>query len=186
VNIKLNIESLYCNQINLQKDKDYLIVVTLMKFGKSLSQVISLSNPEWGPFWINYKYLKMKINDIVAEQGGKKCEDQRECNPQEISKSISEVEFFRLIRKELKKVSDFFHAAEQLCTLRKDRITNGFAILKELEIVVGDNMDNKDAWKRLLASCVRFYKDVLLLENFAIMNYCGFSKILKKHDKLTG
>jgi hypothetical protein len=27
---------------------------------------------------------------------------------------------------------------------------------------------------------------VLLLENFAIMNYCGFSKILKKHDKLTG
>lgn len=28
--------------------------------------------------------------------------------------------------------------------------------------------------------------DVLLLENFAIMNYCAFSKILKKHDKLTG
>jgi hypothetical protein len=35
-------------------------------------------------------------------------------------------------------------------------------------------------------ACVRFYKDVLLLENFAIMNYCGFSKILKKHDKVTG
>eukprot|EP01034_Spumella_vulgaris_P021740 gene21740-27794_t len=35
-------------------------------------------------------------------------------------------------------------------------------------------------------ACVNFYKDVLLLENFAIMSYCGYSKILKKHDKLTG
>ena len=39
---------------------------------------------------------------------------------------------------------------------------------------------------RLLRATVKFYTDVLLLENFAIMNYCGFSKILKKHDKLTG
>ena len=45
---------------------------------------------------------------------------------------------------------------------------------------------DKNAWTRLLMGCVKFYKDVLLIENFAIMNYCGFSKILKKHDKLTG
>mmetsp|Transcript_101104 Transcript_101104/g.292379 ORF Transcript_101104/g.292379 Transcript_101104/m.292379 type:complete len:169 (+) Transcript_101104:1-507(+) len=30
------------------------------------------------------------------------------------------------------------------------------------------------------------YKDLLLLETFAIMTYVGFSKILKKHDKVTG
>ena len=30
----------------------------------------------------------------------------------------------------------------------------------------------------------RFYRDALMLENFAIMNYCAFSKILKKHDKV--
>jgi len=30
------------------------------------------------------------------------------------------------------------------------------------------------------------YQDLLLLENYAVMNYCGFSKIVKKHDKLTG
>jgi SPX domain protein involved in polyphosphate accumulation len=45
---------------------------------------------------------------------------------------------------------------------------------------------DKNTWTRLLMACVRFYKDVLLLENFTLMNYCGFSKILKKHDKVTG
>jgi len=45
---------------------------------------------------------------------------------------------------------------------------------------------DKDKWTRLLQACVKFYKDVLLLENFAIMAYCSISKILKKHDKLTG
>lgn len=34
--------------------------------------------------------------------------------------------------------------------------------------------------------CVALYKELLLLENFAVMNFCGISKILKKHDKWTG
>ncbi|CAN0461065.1 unnamed protein product, partial [Discosporangium mesarthrocarpum] len=37
-----------------------------------------------------------------------------------------------------------------------------------------------------MEACVKLYRDLLLLENYAIMNYCGFSKILKKHDKVTG
>ncbi len=50
----------------------------------------------------------------------------------------------------------------------------------------GESRFDRNSWTRLLSACVKFYKDVLLLENYAIMNYCGFSKILKKHDKLTG
>lgn len=38
----------------------------------------------------------------------------------------------------------------------------------------------------LMKSCVSLYKELLLLENFAVMNFCGISKILKKHDKWTG
>ena len=39
---------------------------------------------------------------------------------------------------------------------------------------------------QLLDNIAKFYTDLLLLENFAVMNYCGFGKILKKHDKVTG
>jgi hypothetical protein len=38
----------------------------------------------------------------------------------------------------------------------------------------------------LMKACVSLYKELLLLENFAVMNFCGISKILKKHDKWTG
>jgi hypothetical protein len=34
-------------------------------------------------------------------------------------------------------------------------------------------------------SLYRLYKELLLLETYAIMTYCSFSKILKKHDKVT-
>jgi SPX domain protein involved in polyphosphate accumulation len=207
-----------------------------MKFGKSLFQVIELSDPEWGPYWINYKYLKKKINEIVIEQQENRDSKQqqqqqqqkhhhhrghhdqsRQEDPsssteihrhqhqsneqqseedennipneshgkilkQQLSQSNAEVEFFKLLKKELKKTSDFFATSEILCKIRKERLWGGLEMLKNQN----SSFDDTNAWTRLMASCVRFYKDVLLLENYAIMNYCGFSKILKKHDKRTG
>merc|ERR1711933_300438 len=41
-------------------------------------------------------------------------------------------------------------------------------------------------WSVVAKSLYRLYKDLMLLETFAIMTYCSFSKILKKHDKVTG
>ena len=70
--------------------------------------------------------------------------------------------------------------AEQVCQVRKERIWAGFSLLS------ADNFFDRCTWIRVLKACAYFYKDVLLLENFAIMNYCSISKILKKHDKLTG
>ncbi len=102
-------------------------------------------------------------------------------NPLEIAKSKSEIEFFLLIRKELKKASDFFSTAEKEFDVRWNRIDESYEMLQQPTVVY-----DKNTWTRLLMACVKFYKDVLMLENFAIMNYCGFSKILKKHDKMTG
>jgi hypothetical protein len=47
-------------------------------------------------------------------------------------------------------------------------------------------LDETDKWTMIAKSFYRLYKDLLLLETFAIMTYCSFSKILKKHDKVTG
>lgn len=152
-----------------------------MKYGKALIKVIELSDPEWGPFWINYKFMKKKINDIVAKQDGREADPTRKSNPAIIKKNACEVEFFRLLKNEVKKTSDFFVSVETAYEIRKARVWEAFAMLQDEEVIYEEN-----TWTRLLSACVQFYKDVLLLENFAIMNYCGFSKILKKHDKVTG
>lgn len=135
-------------------------------------------------YWINYKFLKKKIKGIVEANGGQKHEAGNlppSSQPQALSSSTLEVEFFKLLRKELKKTSDFFDQAQQEFRIRWERIWESYQMLQEKEVV-----HDKYTWTRLLSACVKFYKDVLLLENFAIMNYCGFSKILKKHDKCTG
>ncbi len=135
------------------------------------------------PYWINYKFLKKKIKEIVEAQGGVKRKSDKATitHPSVISKSACEVEFFLQLKSELKKTSDFFTSTEQLYTIRKARVWEAFHMLKDAGVV-----HDKNTWTRLLMACVNFYKDVLLLENFAIMSYCGFSKILKKHDKMTG
>jgi hypothetical protein len=46
--------------------------------------------------------------------------------------------------------------------------------------------ERADDARRLLALIVRLTSSLIQLENYAVMNYCGFGKALKKHDKLTG
>ena len=98
----------------------------------------------------------------------------------EIAKVPDEIDFFKELKTEVKECSQFFDSSELLYRLRYHRVLDGYKKLKESEY------HDEFTWSRLLRSCINLYRDVLLLENFAIMNYCGFSKILKKHDKNTG
>lgn len=152
-----------------------------MKFGKNLARVVELSDPEWAPFWINYKYLKKKIKDIAKEEGRVSRDQLRASDPTIMAQSPSEVAFFKLLKGQLRKVAEFYRTAEQQFEIRKERVKEGCRQLTQHK-----DMADAKTWTRLLAACVKFYRELLLLENFAIMNYCGFSKILKKHDKCTG
>jgi uncharacterized membrane protein YgcG len=168
-----------------------------MKFGRNLKKIVALSDPEWGPFWMNYNHLKRKIKrEIAAHQGGSSSSSSSGggndevdvvdgVNPQDVIgrllKSSAEVEFFRLLREELKKTDDFYKSAEEIFKIRLQRVRAAFEMLKS-----NPAGSDKNTWTRLLTACVKLYRDVLMLENYCIMNYCGFSKILKKHDKATG
>ena len=65
--------------------------------------------------------------------------------------------------------------------IRAGRIYEGIEIMK-----MADANIVKDRWCVMSKSLYRLYRDLLLLETFAIMAYCSFSKNLKKHDKVTG
>jgi hypothetical protein len=43
-----------------------------------------------------------------------------------------------------------------------------------------------DATKILQKAIIHFYRHLMMLENYVQLNYTGFEKILKKHDKTTG
>lgn len=108
-------------------------------------------------------------------------------NPQQpqshdsIGKSPGEIAFFKLLHSEYKKASHFFDGAQQEFAIREERVREGAEIMKQPNSIMVN-----EKWSLLAKSIYRLYKDLLLLETFAIMTYCSFSKILKKHDKVTG
>jgi hypothetical protein len=98
-----------------------------------------------------------------------------------INKSPGEVAFFKLLHAEFKKAEHFFDKAQQEFIIREERVREGMEIMKQPNSIMVS-----EKWSLLAKSLYRLYKDLLLLETFAIMTYCAFSKILKKHDKVTG
>jgi len=98
-----------------------------------------------------------------------------------INKSPGEVAFFKLLHAEFKKATHFFDKAQQEFIIREERVREGMEIMQRPNSIMVS-----EKWSLLAKSLYRLYKDLLLLETFAIMTYCSFSKILKKHDKVTG
>ena len=98
-----------------------------------------------------------------------------------MGKSPGERAFFKLLHSEFKKASHFFDRATEEFTIREERVREGMDIMRKPNSIMVN-----EKWGLMAKSIYRLYKDLLLLETFAIMTYCSFSKILKKHDKVTG
>jgi SPX domain len=98
-----------------------------------------------------------------------------------LGKSPGEIAFFKLLHTEFKKASHFFDRATEEFTIREERVREGMEIMTRPNAIMVH-----EKWSLMAKSIYRLYKDLLLLETFAIMTYCSFSKILKKHDKVTG
>jgi SPX domain protein involved in polyphosphate accumulation len=95
-----------------------------------------------------------------------------------MKRSPGEILFFKLLHFEFQKAVHFFDRAIAEFSIREERV------VESVDIV---NKENRcQLWTTLTKSVYRLYSDLLLLESFCIMTYCSFSKILKKHDKVTG
>ena len=110
----------------------------------------------------------------------------------------SEKLFFKSLLQQLQSVAKFFEEQEKALTARASvlhtRAKNllekraGLAYVAEghtAEIIVVGQQQEAEA-STVLGLVVGFHKELLMLENYAVLNFCGLSKILKKHDKSTG
>lgn len=115
-----------------------------------------------------------------ADKAGENTKQDKDTK-KSMGKSPGERAFFKLLHSEFKKASHFFDRATEEFTIREERVREGMEIMRKPNSIMVN-----EKWGLMAKSIYRLYKDLLLLETFAIMTYCSFSKILKKHDKVTG
>lgn len=157
-----------------------------MKFGQYLE---ANKRPDWGPYYINYKALKDLIS--LSAQETRNEEAGGISNVRETSLSVvrttgrqetAEERFFKRLEAEVSKIGAF--TAELVSQLRSKMSK----LQAEAASIVGELGDgtNKDIEKKrtkLLEEAKQFGDDFLALEKYVNLNYMGFHKILKKHDK---
>mmetsp|Transcript_19332 Transcript_19332/g.28607 ORF Transcript_19332/g.28607 Transcript_19332/m.28607 type:complete len:360 (-) Transcript_19332:6-1085(-) len=100
---------------------------------------------------------------------------------QEMMRRPGEIAFFRLLHSELNKAQRFFDGAQKEVQIQEERIRESIQIVKSSSF-----SSEEKAWSNIFKSLYKLNTKLLLLETYAIMSFCAFSKILKKHDKVTG
>ncbi|PNF32044.1 Xenotropic and polytropic retrovirus receptor 1 [Cryptotermes secundus] len=159
-----------------------------MKFAEHLSAHIT---PEWRKQYISYEELKAMLYAAVEE-----APSAESVEPEVLTRHFANFDehFFHYCDKELAKINTFY--SEKMA-----EATRKFAGLQnELRISLGDNKNsNKSPMKEKAAgrpnvparkiqelklAFSEFYLSLILLQNYQNLNFTGFRKILKKHDKL--
>jgi len=129
-----------------------------MKFGKTLLSASDASQDTIAlDQWMDYKILKKKLKSLALVT-----------DPALIKQG--EQDFFAFFQSELKKVELKFQE-----------------LFVDARTKTADFLDGPSTGdvRSDLTRCMDLHMFVLLVENYAVLNYCGFAKILKKHDKLT-
>jgi len=147
-----------------------------MKFAEHLGAHIT---PEWRKQYIQYEEMKAMLYAAVEQA------PSEEVVEEEIAQRYFarfDEKFFTFCDKELTKINTFY--AEKLA-----EATRKFATLRsEMEGADNGNLVKKKIHRRkqmdLKLAFSEFYLSLILLQNYQNLNFTGFRKILKKHDKL--
>ncbi|CAN0231432.1 unnamed protein product [Ectocarpus sp. 6 AP-2014] len=95
-----------------------------------------------------------------------------------------ECPFFSALLREVDKCRIFFLENEDELKIRTKRLQLALDHLKRPDLSRLSSV--KGAHMKLMQACVNFYRDALLVEDFAMLNYTAVIKLLKKRDKLAG
>ncbi|PIA42462.1 hypothetical protein AQUCO_02000125v1 [Aquilegia coerulea] len=154
-----------------------------MKFGKSLSNQIEGTFPEWRDKFLSYKELKKTLKLVEPkcdDNNGGLCKRIKLIDNDVGSKvgviSSEEIDFIMLLEAEVEKFNGFFEEKEEEYIIR----------LKELQDSVAMAKESNEELIKIRREIVDFHGEMVLLENYSAFNYTGLVKILKKYDKRTG
>ncbi|KAJ4708268.1 SPX domain-containing protein [Melia azedarach] len=156
-----------------------------MKFGKSLSNQIEETLPEWRDKFLSYKELKKRLKLVEHKKGSDRPNKRPRFDESAVAgddnkagegMSREEIDFIRLLEDEMEKFNTFFVEKEEEYIIR----------LKELQDRMANAKDSNEEIIKIRKEIVDFHGEMVLLENYSALNYTGLVKILKKYDKRTG
>lgn len=153
-----------------------------MKFGKSLSNQIEETLPEWRDKFLSYKELKKKLKLMEPRSVENRPNKRSRSNSNSVDTDPTvgmtkeELDFISLLEDELEKFNSFFVEQEEEYIIR----------LKELKDQVAKAKNSNEEMINIKKEIVDFHGEMVLLMNYSALNYTGLAKILKKYDKRTG
>lgn len=167
-----------------------------MKFGKTIRAAVDCSYPEWQPKFMSYKELKKRIHPRDSSTPDNESRDDDTLSKENLNKhsttkqsSSSELlpgttpehaQFLTQLKHEVEKVNDFFLEKEEDYIIEHGQLS---ARVKEL---MEPGSATRAEVNRLRKRLIDFHAQLVILEHYSTVNYTGFRKILKKHDKKTG
>ncbi|KAK3016689.1 hypothetical protein RJ639_007094 [Escallonia herrerae] len=157
-----------------------------MKFGKNLRNEVAQKLPEWEGEFISYKDLKKQLN-LIAPWNDKETKRPRKRPRMAIDNCVmmeeqntnltgEETGFIQLLRDELEKINSFFDDKEEEYVIRLKELRDEVAILEGS----GGNAT------QVIRDLLDFYREMVLLLRYGVLNLEGLRKIVKKHKKKTG
>ncbi|XP_027176015.1 SPX domain-containing protein 1-like [Coffea eugenioides] len=179
-----------------------------MKFGKSLSNQIEETLPEWRDKFLSYKELKKRLKLIEPKKNPSSSSsvnggDGEESAVLEAARPNKKPRLDNCVvdgsggEKVLAAATEMTEAEVDFVKLLEDELEkfNTFFVeeeeeyiirLKELQDRVAKAKDFSDEIIKIRKEIVDFHGEMVLLENYSALNYTGLVKILKKYDKRTG
>lgn len=147
-------------------------------------QIVNEREKEWEASYMDYDKLKGLLNISKNKLDYSKITNETYVNRQTSftlnkSRAFTDTsgEFFKAIESEMRKVDEFTH--ELLISLKKKASKVESKVSKD-QI---DKLSPEDR-KKITEEAEELGKKFLKIERFANLNYLGFHKILKKHDKV--